>query len=156
LEISLLPGAGLSRPENGIYPLNCNIFRSTYLQISFEELDADFEQSAYGPIIYVTKQTTSGEHTGFSDFQLSEANVCKESTVATSNSSTVCSDIPTTSTPDTPAASSCRLFCVSSLSLLPSISEQALNRIRHSKYGSAKIINAYQHKVQLEKRRHAY
>jgi len=143
-------------PENGTYPLNRNIFRSTDLQISVEEMDADFEQSAYGHIIYVTKQTTSGEHTGFSDFQLSEANVCKKSTVTTYNSPTVCSDIPTTTTSDTPAASFCRPFCVSSLSPLPSISEQALNNIRHSKYGSGRIINACQHKVELKKRRQAY
>jgi hypothetical protein len=141
--------------KSGIYPMNCNIF-STDLQISVEEVDADIEQSAYGPITYVTKQTTSAEHTGFSDFQLSEANVCKKSTVATSNSPTVCSDMPTTSTSDTLAASPCRPFCVSSLSPLPSISEQALNNIRHSKSGSAKIINACLHMTELEKRREAY
>jgi hypothetical protein len=48
----ILTRSGLAKYQKiGIHPLNCNIFKSTDLQISVEEVDADFEQSAYGPII---------------------------------------------------------------------------------------------------------
>jgi hypothetical protein len=90
-----------------LHGMYVKIFRSTDLQICVVEVDADFEQSTYGSIIHVTKQTTSAERSGFSDLQLSEANVCNKYTVATSYSPTTCSDIPATSTSDTPAASSC-------------------------------------------------
>jgi hypothetical protein len=44
--------SGLAKyPKNGIHPLNCNIFRRTDFQISVEEEDTDFEQSAQEPIM---------------------------------------------------------------------------------------------------------
>jgi hypothetical protein len=132
VEFNFFIRCGFSRYKKyGISLPNCNIPKSTDFLVCIEEEDTDFGQNPYELIMRRNGQRNYDVHTRFSEFRSSAFNVSKKSAVANSNSPTVFSDKPTSSTSDTTRASLSNPFRPANLSPLPSNSETILNSDEH-------------------------